>query len=255
MDKALILTLINEYTIKLSDSSIQRLIELAEVKANWDGRDAEPMNEASCREMLYFLNKINDNIPNDIGFFFNHEGMMSINWILNNQLVDVCFEPEATYLYMTGYDDGIALPRSVFKHFKYTDPENCFANYKTKLEMVSGLLYKLEQDTAKNLVELIAYDYGWGEHNDELEMNTEALHSFVHFIDTLDVLPERILVFLTHEGFLEVILMDHQPHHEIEFTPEGLMFFLAPEYDITEVSKENFNQYKDINHFFKGEIK
>lgn len=255
MNKELILTIINEHTIKLSDSSIQRLIELSEIKANWDGRDAEPMNEKSCREMLYFLNKISDSIPNDIGFFFNHEGMMSINWMLNNQLVDVCFEPEATYLYMTGYDDGIALPRSVFKHFKYTDPECCFVNYKTKLEMVSGLLYKLEHDTAKNLVERIAYDYGWGEHGDELEINTDALHSFVHFIDNLEVLPEKILIFLTHEGYLEVVLMDYDPRHEIEFTPEGLLFFLAPEYDMTEVSKNNFNQYKDINDFLTGEIK
>lgn len=255
MDKELMLKLINEHALTLSESSIQRLIELAEVQANWDGREAEPMNEDSCREMLYFLNKISDTIPNDIGFFFNHEGMMNINWILNNHLVDVSFEPEATYLYMTGYDDGIVLPQSVFKNFKYTDPEYCFINYKTKLEMVSGLLYKLKQDTAKNLVELITYDYGWGEHGDELEMNTDALHSFVNFIDNLEVLPEKIIIFLTDEGYLEVVLMDYNPRHEIEFTPEGLLFFLAPEYDMTEVSKNNFNQYKDINDFLIGEIK
>jgi hypothetical protein len=255
MNKELLLTIIREHNLTLTESSIQRLIELAEVTANWDGRDAEPMDENSCREMCHFLSTVKEPIPSDIGFFFNHEGMMSINWMLGERLVDVCFEPEATYIYMTGYDDGIALPRSVFKHFKYTAPESCFISYKTKLEMVSGMLYKLKQDTAKNLVEVIAYDYGWGEHGDELEMNTDALHSFVHFIDNLEVLPEKVIIFLTHEGFLEVVLMDYDPRHEIEFTPEGLLFFLAPEYDMTEVNKNNFNQYKDINDFLTGETK
>lgn len=255
MNKELLLTIIREHNLTLTESSIQRLIELAEVPVNWDGRDAEPMDENSCREMCDFLSTVKESIPNDIGFFFNHEGSMSINWMLGNTLVDVCFEPEATYIYMTGYDDGIALPRSVFKHFTYTDPESCFISYKTKLEMISGILYKLKQDTAKNLVKLIAYDYGWGEHGDELEMNTDALHSFVHFIDNLEVLPEKLIIFLTHEGFLEVVLMDYDPRHEIEFTPEGLLFFLAPEYDMTEVNKNNFNQYKDINDFLTGETK
>jgi hypothetical protein len=255
MNKELLLTIIREHNLTLTESSIQRLIELAEVTANWDGRDAEPMDENSCREMCHFLSTVKEPIPSDIGFFFNHEGMMSINWMLGERLVDVCFEPEATYIYMTGYDDGIALPRSVFKHFKYTAPESCFISYKTKLEMVSRMLYKLKQDTAKNLVEVIAYDYGWGEHGDELEMNTDALHSFVHFIDNLEVLPEKVIIFLTHEGFLEVVLMDYDPRHEIEFTPEGLLFFLAPEYDMTEVNKNNFNQYKDINDFLTGETK
>jgi len=255
MNKELLLTIIREHNITLTETSIQRLIELAEIQANWDGRDAEPMDENSCRDLCHFLSTVKEAIPTDIGFFFNHEGSMSINWMLGERLVDVCFEPEATYLYMTGYDDGIALPRSVFKHFKYTDPESCFISYKTKLEMVSGMLYKLRQETAKNLVEVIAYDYGWGEHGDELEMNTDALHSFVHFIDNLEVLPEKIIIFLTHEGFLEVVLMDYDPRHEIEFTPEGLLFFLAPEYDMTEVSKNNFNQYKDINDFLTGETK
>lgn len=255
MNKELLLTIIREHNLTLTESSIQRLIELAEVPANWDGRDAEPMDETSCREMCHFLSTVKEPIPNDIGFFFNHEGSMSINWMLGERLVDICFEPEATYLYMTGYDDGIALPNKVFPTFKYTNPEECIQHYKAKLELASGVLYKLESSVAKQLVDLIAYDYGWGEHGDELEMDTEALHSFVHFIVGLEHDPGKLILFMTQEGYLELVLMGYDPRHEIEFTPDGLLFFMAPEYDMTEVSKENFNNYTQINHFLTGETK
>lgn len=255
MNRQLLLTIMGEHNLKLTEFATKRLIELAEVQANWDGRDAEPMNETSLRQLCYFLSKITEPIPIDIGFFFNHEGSMSINWLLDNAVVDICFEPEATYLYMTGYDDGIALPKKVFPTFKYTNPEECIQPYKGKLELVSSVLYKLESSVAQQVVNLIAYDYGWGEHGDELEMNTEALHSFVQFIAGLDDDPGKLILFMTQEGYLELVLMGYDPRHEIEFTPEGLLFFTAPEYDMTEVLKENFNNYTNIKQFLTGEIK
>lgn len=255
MNRELLLTIIHEHNLMLTESSTKRLIELAEIQANWDGRDAEPMNETSLRELCHFLSEIKEPMPIDIGFFFNHEGSMSINWLLDDSVVDVCFEPEATYLYMTGYDDGIAIPNKVLPTFKYTTPEDCIKSYKEKLKMVSGLLYKLESSVAKRLVELIAYDYGWGEHGDELEINKDALHSLIHFMDGLEDDPGKLILFMTHEGYIELVLMDYAPRHEIEFTPEGLLFFMAPEYEMTEVLKDNFTNYKNINQFLTGEIK
>lgn len=255
MNKELLLTIISDHNLTLTDSSIKRLIELAEIPANWDGRNAEPMDEDSFRKLCHFLSTVKEPIPNDIGFFFNYEGSISINWMLGYRLVEICFEPEATYLYMTGYEDGIALPHKVFLTFKYINPEECIQHYKTKLELVSGILYKLESSVSKELVNLIAYDYGWGEHGDELEMNIDALHSFVNFITVLDDEPGKLILFMTQEGYIELILMDYNPRHEIEFTPEGLLFFMAPEYDLTEVSKENINNYVQIKQFLTGEIK
>ena len=151
MNKELLLTIISDHNLTLTDSSIKRLIELAEIPANWDGRNAEPMDEDSFRKLCHFLSTVKEPIPNDIGFFFNYEGSISINWMLGYRLVEICFEPEATYLYMTGYEDGIALPHKVFLTFKYINPEECIQHYKTKLELVSGILYKLESSVSKEL--------------------------------------------------------------------------------------------------------
>ncbi len=255
MNKELILRIIDNHNLKLSESSIKRLIELAEVKANWDGLNAKTMNEESCQQMLYFLEKVNDKIPNDIGFFFDDEGILSMNWLLNNNLIEIYFKTEAIYLYIEGYEDGIAMPPSLLKNFNYQNPEIFFIKYKNKLEAASKILHKLHKDVAENLLDLITYDYGWGEHGDESEINNDALDSLIKFVDHLDILSKNIIIFITPEGFIEMILMDYNPRHEIEFTPVGLVFFLAPEYDITTIDKNKFNKYKDINHFLIGEIK
>lgn len=251
MNKELLLDIISEHSLVLTDSALNRLTELADIQPNWDGQGAESMNEDSLRTLCLFLKTVNDTVPHDIGFFFNHEGSLSINWVLDNGIVDIAFEPEATYLFMKGYDDGIAIPNKVLSSFKYNNPEQCLMGYKEKLEIASKVLYKLNQRTARKLVELAAYDKGWGEHDDEEPMNIEALYSFTYFIDGLDVDPGKYIIFMTHEGFIEMILMDYKPSHEIEFTPDGVIFFMAPDYESIEVSRQEYHKYKDINHFLQ----
>lgn len=255
MNKELMLKMINQHNLMLTESSIKRLTELAEIESNWDGHGAMPMNEDSCLSMLNFLKEVNDNMPEDIGFFFNYEGNTSINWVLNGKIVDISFEPEATYLYMQGYDDGIALPKKVMKQFQYNNPEQCIAKYKDKLEAVSSILYKLDKHIALRIVELIGFDYGWGEHFDEQELNIESLHSFIYFIECLEEIPEKIILFLTANGDIEAVLTEYNPRHEIEFDPEGLTFFIAPEYESKEIKRNKFNEYKEINDFLIGEEK
>jgi len=251
MNKELLLDIISEHSLVLSNPALSRLIELAAIQPNWDGQGAESMNEDSLRSLCLFLKTVNDAIPHDIGFFFNHEGALSINWMLESRVVDIAFEPEATYLYMQGYDDGIAIPNKVLPNFKYNHPETCLIDYKEKLEIASKVLYKLNQRTAQKLIELITYDKGWGEHEDDESMNIEALYSFIYFIDGLDVDPGKYIIFMTHEGFIEMILMDYKPSHEIEFTPNGVTFFMAPDYESIEVSRQEYYKYKDINQFIQ----
>lgn len=54
MNRELLLTIMGEHNLKLTEFATKRLIELAEIQANWDGRDAEPMNETSLRQLCYF---------------------------------------------------------------------------------------------------------------------------------------------------------------------------------------------------------
>lgn len=255
MNKALMLTMIRDNNLSLTESSIARLTELADIEANWDGYDAEPMNDDSCKALFHFLSSVQEQIPIDIGFFFNHEGSMSINWILADRLVDICFEPEATYLYMTGYDDGIAIPTKVIANFKYSQPEECIEKYKERLIIASPILHKLEKKVANRLIDLTAFDYGWGEHSDEQELNIESLQSFIYFIECLEEVPENIILFLTEKGDIDAVLNKYNPRHEIEFDPEGLTFFIAPEYEYKEIKRNKFNEYKEINDFLTGEEK
>lgn len=243
--------IINEHASLLGARGVKRLLELASIDKNWDGDDSSSMNEQSLNDLMNFIKEIKKPLPDDIGYFFDFNGYLIINWEAYNEITDITFNPEAIYLYSQGFDDGIVIPQCVWKDFDYKDPTNAIKPYQEKLEIASPVLERFNKETAESLINSITREFGWGEHGDELEVKVESLISLVLFIKQLEVIPESIYFYSNCQGDIEAFWTSDHLRHELEAIEDGIELFEAPEYDYTKVLREDFNKHKLLTEFLK----
>lgn len=245
--------LIESISKKLNSQSIDRLIKLIEIDDNWDNYESSQIKLLSLNNMIDFLS--NKTIPEKIGYFFDTEGYMILNWLIEDKTIEIQFKNKSTLFYMSGYDDYIYLTKSIVKNMDLNNPENLILPIKEKLKIISLLENKLTEKSLESLLSAISYSDGWGEHGEEKEVQMDAIISCYKLFSNLDEIEDEIIFFPTYKGDLEAILnFNDRKGHEMEFTSWGVEFFPYPFDVVIEANREDFPKYKTINDFLKGDI-
>lgn len=256
IDHDIQIKMINSHKDFLGNRNTERLLYLAAIQSNWDGQNGSPMNTQSLSDMIIFLINTKDKLPEDLGIFFDYEGYVSINWKVNNEIVDINFQPDGAYLFVHGFDDGLILPSKLHTSFKFMYPKKASEAYQARLLIVSPILEKLSKTVCKMLLDIVMRDNGWGEHGDEKTVDLNSLDSFVQFFTSMTDIPDNLVLFQMENGNIEVMWrLNKETWHDLEFTPEGMEFFESPEFIQTITNKKDFKQYNSLNDFLKGATK
>ena len=240
----------------IGESGFERLSNLAAIDKDWDGDDAKSMTTESLLRLIKFLKEVKDPLPNDIGYFFDYEGSISINWEHNGAIVDMLFQEEATYIFYGGLDDCIVIDENRLSELKFYDTENFLKEKQEYYSLISRVSEVLGRSQTNNLIRIANYNYGWGEHGDESPLNMETLETFVLFIESLKEVPNDLIYFPTFDGNMEVCwCLKNNMRHEFDVTPTFIEIFKAPEYESYQVKREDFKHYKKFSDYLLGDFK
>ncbi len=245
-----ILDLISNYNEYLNEREYNRLIELAGIEKNWDGKNADPMNYKSLEKALIFI-KQNKGIERNLYIFFGYEGELILEWKDINITNVLIFEKNMTTYYNEFISYDIVISDYILSKIRFN---NKFEFYNDEKLHKLSLLYDLKdcsKKTINSLIEIALSENDYDIYASTYEVNFKVLENLIKFLDQIYL--EDIYFSVVPDGNIEGYYKKDGIDIELEVDLEKITIYNTPFADenTMDIKLSDIYKFKNINEILK----